>query len=1134
MEPLKEYDLLIVTDATNSMSRYLRALSSSLPQIIAVSALTDAFANIGVLAYWDYSRGEVTDWSGWHGRNGTVTRDELVDFTRNLKTDTGGDRPEATKTALAQAHSVMRSEAKTLLLLYTDAPPHLRWNDNHPNMAKEQEFLLKTGFDKSSPQFADWVSAVRTIAKRGAQVFVVLKDRPNLDAEGSYVILSRETDGAIFKTYSDSSNISRLTMSIIMTWLGVSKPGATPLLDLAAAMSNRDVELTGSVQNEKSLEAKEYFRRASLIIQSGAVDETQLRGAIVPISTPVQDFSKRHATDEKYRELVVELLAKIIDKDPSAIALNPVFGGLWRAVCNDRTNKARDSLIQQFGSSVNAIAREDEKRRMKEWLSESYDYKADIVATIEEVVDADRYPCVFLDPTQNWSTPAGTEAGKDGSTSHSPNSFTRDELLEIGRSCDYKVLRRLGDVLTRLTYVASKEELPTHVQDVPTDQVPRVPVALAQPKYQRTFWKILLHVILPGTKLAERPAALLAALSIRMGIKPLLAAADSEMLHYSKSWNTLDIPETWNTNCLTLILDADKDFEARRRAGNVAADIPAEASFLSDGDRRLFTRLVDFSMLKANMKTTLQATVSWRPDRAKFPIGPLVTCHGCRFPRSVTVMGARSTCGICVPSEADYLAHGLDRVAAIQTNVSKDQTEADEATWVECSVTSCRAQYVVYQVASMGLRPKCYYCRAKPKLLSSLGEQPHDAEKAPTVECRKCLSRMIWPEQYRPAHFSEGEFRCPACVSGRKTTVDVETTARNLAAENGTAWLLRNTTKIADLLSAPRSLYKTVIALDSPADFVAGVEILPSVIDTTTTTTATATAISPSTTTTTPYTDTDKDTDNTAVANPPLHLTLGGKRIRNTNALRASLWHWIAARRAEAGICSLCFGRFSKRGGPLRSSDSSQRLRRACGRSGCAQVICDGCRRRWYGRNARGRVIHVAALSCPFCRRVPAPSMLPESVKELRYLGNLRAAVQNGGGGGGGWIYAWCADCGVAKPFAERVCAPPGQVPEGGDGGGGWCCEECREKGAGGDGRKAVRKCPGCGAPTEKAGGCDHIECSVCGTDWCFFCGEAVDPAEIYVHMVREHGGLYGGRPYEDGEGSGDDEVDGIDNDNGV
>ena len=85
---------------------------------------------------------------------------------------------------------------------------------------------------------------------------------------------------------------------------------------------------------------------------------------------------------------------------------------------------------------------------------------------------------------------------------------------------------------------------------------------MVKQEHGREFWKILLHTVLPGTKLTPRPAALLAALSLRMGILPLRDAADAELVHFKK-WNSLNIPETWNMNCLALLLDADRDYESR-------------------------------------------------------------------------------------------------------------------------------------------------------------------------------------------------------------------------------------------------------------------------------------------------------------------------------------------------------------------------------------------------------------------------------------------------------------------------------------------------------------------------------------------------------------------------------------------
>ena len=118
------YDLLILVDATYSMSSYLESLRTTLPQVISISSLTDCFSRIGLLAYNDYCDKELLTWSGWLAPSGQS--DEKVDLIKSAKDlypMGGGDGPEATKTGLARAYELMRPEATTIVLLYTDAPP---------------------------------------------------------------------------------------------------------------------------------------------------------------------------------------------------------------------------------------------------------------------------------------------------------------------------------------------------------------------------------------------------------------------------------------------------------------------------------------------------------------------------------------------------------------------------------------------------------------------------------------------------------------------------------------------------------------------------------------------------------------------------------------------------------------------------------------------------------------------------------------------------------------------------------------------------------------------------------------------------------------------------------------------------
>src|SRR3954471_9996957 len=103
-ESTEIYDLLILIDATYSMTAYVNSLQKSLPKIISISALTDCFSRIGLLAYRDYSEGSnLIDWSGWITQSGPGSEGEqqdLVSKAKGLWATGGGDFPEATKTGL--------------------------------------------------------------------------------------------------------------------------------------------------------------------------------------------------------------------------------------------------------------------------------------------------------------------------------------------------------------------------------------------------------------------------------------------------------------------------------------------------------------------------------------------------------------------------------------------------------------------------------------------------------------------------------------------------------------------------------------------------------------------------------------------------------------------------------------------------------------------------------------------------------------------------------------------------------------------------------------------------------------------------------------------------------------------------
>ncbi|KAF2860407.1 hypothetical protein K470DRAFT_217171, partial [Piedraia hortae CBS 480.64] len=578
----------------------------------------------------------------------------------------------------------------------------------------------------------------------------------------------------------------------------------------------------------------------------------------------VMDLAARYNMGETYRQLVVQCLKEIIQNNVEAMRLNAVFGTLWRAVCADRANTERDGLVSLMSSKVECIDNQAKREKMRFWLQTSYDYTGEILEAVAKVSEAERFPCVFLAPEFD-----------------SEVKFTRAELLEIGRSCNRAVLARLAQALTCLTF-AEKEE------DAPRDAT-FLPLALMKPNYGGRFWKLLLHLIVPGTMLAPRPAALLAAVAIKIGIISLLSSAQDEVLAFKGKWNNIHTSETWNVGCLTLLLDADAN------AGN---------ELLHAHDRRLFQLLVDYVLLERNLESEISAEMGWRPSKTLACIGPTVVCRSCKHPRSVTIMAKDGTCGICIdPKSCNCPACTKEGPETRDVGVSSEAVY-----WFECSVKKCLAQYVVYNIGRLKAKPKCFYCRH------------NGSPSAPTIQCTRCSSRVIYPDAYRSAMLIESEWICPACKDGNVSTIITRNiTLQVLIIENGPDFLISG--DVPSTLFTGVSLYKTLTARGT-TDL--NIKILPTVSNN----------------------------------EPAPRLVYQGRVIHNAEKLLVTLHNLIRARGSSLPPCSLCFA-------PSGHT-------RTCGRNSCTSLLCASCEQGWYDLNRPGRAINPSALKCPFCRRDPA------------------------------------------------------------------------------------------------------------------------------------------------------------------
>ncbi|KAJ6260546.1 hypothetical protein Dda_4772 [Drechslerella dactyloides] len=760
----EQYDLCLITDATGSMATYLSALQHSLPQILALSNLTSAFTSISVLAYRDYDdanykHGKQIEFSGWYDVNGKQDSSSgkqvnLIDFAKQIDICGGADFPEASKSAIWTLIKNVHPGRRTLCFWYTDAPPHSETSRSWGGQRQKELAALKQD----------------PIGRECMEVQVMSILSSSIDVHASwYAMLSAATNGVtVTLDREDAHEISLVSMDLLMAWLNqtprnTAVPGVKTLswpMSLAKKFKNVKDE---TPKNSSGFLPK--FDNDKVLAHKLQKEQYDVKRDVHHTREPVQDFALHFTADEDYQKLVYTTLETIIDFDVSTISLNPVFGELWRVVCAQRGSDARERVVNAFAVGVNKMEAGTIKDSMKVWLEESYNQTKEIERIIAEVPPEKAYPAVCIDPT---------EAGVG------PMHWARGDLLEIARSCHKSVLKRLGKVLTKLVLIPSKEECPEHLRD--DKVVEKIPFALAEKEYKRSFWKILLHLVLPGTYLSARAGALLAALCMKIGVEipGLQEAARATLVAFRGQWADIEVGENWSLECMRLLLYCD---QKDRRSG--------KEGILTDFEQRLFKNLNGYKLAELNLDTELTARVPFTPEKTQGWIGPTVKCLKCYQNRSVTMMARYGICGICACDEY------TDKDAKKRAQTIRAETDQGEKTpknWVECGNPECRCGYVVYDIEALNVKPKCHYCRFP------------SAGKVPFVSCKTCTNRVIWPMEYRTE--ASKDFQCVFCEEGRPTVVDKSTTARQLCKENGTSWILGD--EGAKLGFSGRSVYATV------------------------------------------------------------------------------------------------------------------------------------------------------------------------------------------------------------------------------------------------------------------------------------------------------------------------------------
>ncbi len=322
----------ICTDRTGSMGSYLTAVAQGAPEILQMVRLLNMEASIA--AFEDYSDGDrLYGFTGWHKTYSGV----IEAFCQGHLTVGGGaDWPEAHKTALNNILSECTNlNIKTILILYTDAPPH-HISNKGCNFVKEQRAL------RQSKKEFDWVRLSRKLRDANVSVYPII-NTAELKTSTFYTMLSDITGGQTF--YMDKAsarvphNIVNVTINVLLGLLGsdftlpeqVSELSYLNHLDESKIVDEND---TGTFLPPPS--GNGYVTNVvRKVPQIRTLEYTNLRDSI-----------KGVRTNSDFRDTVFDVFDFLLSSPTTAISLatNSLFGEFWREVCKMRDDPRRDKL----------------------------------------------------------------------------------------------------------------------------------------------------------------------------------------------------------------------------------------------------------------------------------------------------------------------------------------------------------------------------------------------------------------------------------------------------------------------------------------------------------------------------------------------------------------------------------------------------------------------------------------------------------------------------------------------------------------------------------------------------------------------------------------------------------------------
>ena len=283
------------------MGTVLRSLSPVLGELVPMLNICFQKCEISAVFYRDYDQKEVVVRLDY-----TTDETEIRKFIQaNASPLGGGDHPEAQKTAIMELYSNGMLNKRTLVIHYTDAPPHAD-NDKNTEAKGEMNYFGDKRWDFR------WAEIMKLVANTGA-TFITFCHPGMITGDIYYKHLGK----TVACTFSNQGQIMKDTMQTLQQELGIGCEGNPRFKVSTKSLGER-------------LKNPEYLQKVIGILKH-QLNERGIKGAIDILCNKVTSEVWRNLLLLRTNEEVIALRNRF-----SLLANGPTPEQIGRASCRER------------------------------------------------------------------------------------------------------------------------------------------------------------------------------------------------------------------------------------------------------------------------------------------------------------------------------------------------------------------------------------------------------------------------------------------------------------------------------------------------------------------------------------------------------------------------------------------------------------------------------------------------------------------------------------------------------------------------------------------------------------------------------------------------------------------------------